>query len=110
MGDRASGSKGKDPGVRPSAETVERLRKKKQKAFRAWLDASNAWSALACRLAGGDGPSSGTNRKLRKLETRVEAAAEALEQILSHPCQGQDLWVFTSTRGLPDGLQGAGDD
>lgn len=107
MGYRAPASKGKDRRALPSTEAAEGLREKKQKAFQAWLDASNAWSALARCVAGGGDPSSATKRKLQELETRVEAAAEALEQILSHPCALQDL---APPRGARDTLQAVSSD
>ncbi len=110
MSYRVPPSKRKERRARPGTESAERLQEKKQKAFRAWLDASNAWSALARRVAGGDDPSSGTRRKLQKLEARVEAAAEALERLLSHPRGVQDLRALTPRRRAGDALQAARSD
>jgi len=110
MSQRVPNSKGKDRRARPSTEVAERLEERKQKAFRAWLDASDAWSALARRVEGGEDPSSATKRRLQKLETRVEAAAEALEEILSHPRGVQDLGALTPSRGARDTLQAVSSD
>ena len=55
------------------------LQAQKPKAFREWLDASNAWSAYRQAIKA-NGYSSTARRELEVLERRLNAAAEALEQ------------------------------
>ncbi len=50
-----------------------------REAFREWLDASKAWSTLSRNIAA-DENSSSARRELRKLERRLNAAADAFHQ------------------------------
>ncbi len=55
------------------------LQAQMRKAFREWLDASKAWSAL-CRTLDAEADSSAAKRELRKMERRLNAAADAFKQ------------------------------
>ncbi len=55
------------------------LQAQMRKAFREWLDASKAWSTL-CRTLDAEGDSSTAKRELRKMERRLNAAADAFKQ------------------------------
>ncbi len=57
----------------------ESLQAQVRKAFREWLDASKAWSAL-CRTLDVEGDSSTAKRELRRMERRLNAAADAFKQ------------------------------
>ena len=56
------------------------LRAEMRKAFREWLDASKAWSALR-KTVEANGDSWTARRKLEELEERVDAAAETFRQV-----------------------------
>ncbi len=55
------------------------LQAQMRKAFQEWLDASKAWSTL-CRTLDAEGDNSAAKRELRKMERRLNAAADAFKQ------------------------------
>jgi hypothetical protein len=63
-----------------AAETVPlSLRAELREAFREWLAANKAWVTLN-RAIEANGDSSTARRKLKELDERLDAAAEAFEQ------------------------------
>ncbi len=58
------------------------LQAQMHEAFREWLEASKAWSTLCRTVEVDEGDSSAAKRELRKMERRLNAAADAFNQIL----------------------------
>ena len=69
--------------ARPACGVVMSLKVELRNAFREWLDASRAWSDLRQGIEE-RGASSTARRKLKKLEKRLNAAADALKRAQQH--------------------------